>query len=155
MTQILESLTGKPIVADIVRQHPMAAAADNALGLAVGHSLIHRSAVLRGGAGTRPFVYAESTFAPDRLPERVQEELAGTSKPIGRILAGHGFALARAASPSLADPEQAPAVTVGDGANEVILARAYLLLLNDLPVFAIREWFFDAVLDLFDQPGPA
>ena len=84
-------------------------------------------------------------FVPDRLPETAQQELAGTSEPIGRILLAHGFDLARQALPepeALGHPESAPTGPVDDGADEVIWARAYLLLLDDLPVFAIREWFY-------------
>ena len=94
VTQILEGLTGEPIVADVVRQYPTAAEeADSVLGVPMGHPLMHRIAVLRGGATARPYVYAESTFVPDRLPEEAQRQLAGTSEPIGRIMMAHGFAL--------------------------------------------------------------
>ena len=52
-------------------------------------------------------------------------------------------------------PAPAPAVSLRDEANEVIWARAYLLLLSDVPVFAIGEWFFGSLLDAPDRPGPA
>ncbi len=155
VTRVLEMRTGELIVAEVVRQYPIVAQADNAFGVSVGHPLIHRIAVLKGGASGRSYVYAESAFVPDRLPEKAQQQLAGTSEPIGRILVGHGFALARQPFPPHAHPDPAPAVTVGDGANEVIWARAYLLLLDAVPVFAIREWFFDSVLAPVDQSGPA
>ena len=39
--------------------------------------------------------------------------------------------------------------------DEVIWVRSYLLCRHDLPVFAIREWFFASVLDALDRHGPA
>ena len=72
VTQILEMLTGEPIVADVVRQYPIVAGDEQALGVSMGHPLIHRIAVLRGGASARPYVYAESNFVPDRLPDLAQ-----------------------------------------------------------------------------------
>lgn len=155
VTRILEMLTGEPIVADVVRQDPMVAEPDNVLGVSTGHPLIHRVAVLRGGVNGRPYVYAESTFVPDRLPEKAREQLACTSEPIGRILMAHGFAPTRQAFPRPGLPDPAPAVVVDDGGDEVILVRATLLLLGDVPVFAIREWFFGSVLRPFDRSGPA
>ena len=100
-------------------------------------------------------MYAESTFVPDRLPEEAQLQLAETGEPIGRVMVAHGFALARRALPRLGHPDPPPAVLLGERAKEVIWARAYLLVLNDVPVFAIREWFFGSVLDSLDRTGPA
>jgi chorismate-pyruvate lyase len=157
VTQILETLTGEQIVADVVRHDPIVAQADNVFGVPTGHPLVDRVAVLRGVMSARPYVYAESMFVADRLPEKAQQELAGTSEPIGRILMAHGFDLARHALSEPDAPRQpraAPAVAVGDGTDEVIWARAYLLLLDDVPVFAIREWFYAAVFDPTGRPGP-
>ena len=50
VTQVLEMLTGEPIRADVVRQCPIVAGDENALGVSIGHPLIQRIAVLRGGA---------------------------------------------------------------------------------------------------------
>jgi chorismate-pyruvate lyase len=157
VTQILERRTGEQIVADVVRHDPTVAETDNVLGVPTGHPLVDRLAVLRGGTSARAYVYAASLFVPDRLPERAQQELAGTSAPIGRILLDHGFDLARRALPepgALGPPEFSPTAPVDDGADEVIWARAYLLLLDAIPVFAIREWFYGSVLDPLDRPGP-
>lgn len=155
VTQVLEMLTGEPIRADVVRQGPIVAGDGNALGVSLGHPLIQRIAVLRGGARAQAYVYAESNFVPDRLPQLVQRQLAGTSDPIGRILMTHGVAMTRKASPHPEQPEAVPAVTVDDGAHEVIWVRSYLLCRNDLAVFAIREWFFASVLDALDRHRPA
>jgi chorismate-pyruvate lyase len=157
VTQILETLTGEQIVADVVRHDPVGAATDNVFGVPTDHILVDRIAVLRGGTTARPYVYAESVFVPDRLPEKAQQELAGTHEPIGRILMGHGFDLTRQVLPepgALAHSASAPASAVGDRTDEVIWARAYLLLLDAVPVFAIREWFYATVFHPLDPSGP-
>ena len=155
VTHILEVVTGESIVADVVCQSPIVAGEDNVLGVRAGHLLTHRIAVLRGEASERAYVYAETDFVPDRLPKKALGQLECTSEPIGRILLGEGLAMDRRAWPRPERPDPAPAGTVDEGDNEVIWARAYLLALDDLPAFAIREWFFGSVLDPFDRSGPA
>jgi chorismate-pyruvate lyase len=157
VTQVLETLTGEQIVADVVRHDPIEAETDNLFGVPTGHPLVDRIAVLKGGTSARPYVYAESMFVPDRLPEKARQELAGTHEPIGRILMGHGFDLTRQVLPEsdvLAHPTSASAVATGDRTDEVIWARGYLLLLDAVPVFAIREWFYATVLDPLDPLDP-
>ena len=46
VTHLLETLTGEPIVADVVRQQSTRASLDNGLGVTVGHPITDRMAVL-------------------------------------------------------------------------------------------------------------
>lgn len=151
VTQILELLTGEAIVAHVVRQDAITAGADNALGVPRGQPMTHRIAVLKGSTSQEPYLYAESTFVPQRLPETAGVQLARTNDPIGRIVVAHGFRLTRVALPRPGLPALPPAITAGEPAAEVTWARAYVLLLDDLPVFAISEWFFRSVLDALDR----
>jgi chorismate-pyruvate lyase len=151
VTRFLELLTGEAIVADVVRHLPRTAAAGNALGVSTGRPMTHRIAVLKGATSHEPYLYAESTFVPERLPETAGLQLAGTNDPIGRIVAAHGFRLTREALPRPGRPRLPPAVTAGDPAAEVVWVRAYLLLLDGLPVFAINEWFFRSVIEALDR----
>jgi len=151
VTQILEELTGEAIVARVVRQDAITAGADNALGVPTGQPMMHRVAVLKGSTSQEPYLYAESTFDPQRLPDTVGVQLAHTNEPIGRIVVAHGFRLTRVALPRPGLPALPPAITAGEPAAEVVWARAYVLLLDDHPVFAIREWFFRSVLDARDR----
>lgn len=43
----------------------------------------------------RTYMYAETVFVPDRLPEGVRELLAGIREPIGGVLASRGVAMTR------------------------------------------------------------
>jgi chorismate-pyruvate lyase len=152
VTDLLEELTGEPLVADVVRQHPMAAGRDNDLGLAPGQIVTYRAAVLKGRATDIPYVYAESFYPPERLPEPARAELERTSDPIGRILAAAGLALGRE---PLARPEEAGAdgpTWAQAGPAEIVWSRAYRLTVSGVPVFVITEWFCRSVLDALERP---
>jgi chorismate-pyruvate lyase len=145
VTQFLEVLTGESLLADVVRQELVRAGPDNGLGVAAGQSVTHRIAVLRGRATDRAYVYAESIFAPERLPEQVGAQLEGTDDPIGRILVAHGLKLTRESLPELeADPQL-------EFVDEVAFTRTYRLMIDGSPVFAIREWFLRAALEALDR----
>jgi chorismate-pyruvate lyase len=161
VTQFLESLTGDSLSAEVISQGPDNAGvgteagtgaearvdlADNrALGPRTGQSLTRRIAVLRGYPSGLPYLYAESAFVPERLPDAVRQQLERTSDPIGRVLVAHALPVAREALPPPGAPPAAGLVTAGP--TEVVWARAYRLLIGGAPVFAIREWFFRTVLD--------
>jgi chorismate-pyruvate lyase len=155
VTHFLERITGEPIVAEVVRQYPIASWSDRTLGVPGGRPMVHRIAVLKGRASALPYLYAESTFVPERLPAKARVQLDSTSDPIGRVLVAHGFELTRKALPSPGHPDPPPVFTVGEQTSEVVWARAYLLLLDGDPVFVIREWFFRSVLDALDRSGRA
>jgi chorismate-pyruvate lyase len=155
VTHLLEELLGEPLVADVVRRYSMPAEAGNALGVAAGRPVTHRIAVLRGGATTVPFVYAESAFVPERLPDAARLQLERTSDPIGRVLAVHGLAHAREEISSDGPGRPQAMDRVAAGAAPIVWWRAYRLTIDDLPVFAIREWFFRTVQDAVERQSPA
>jgi chorismate-pyruvate lyase len=153
VTQLLEALTGDALSAEVIAQGPAQRGADvvvdGALTPSIGQQLTRRVALLRGSPSGLPYVYAESAFVPDRLPGPVRRRLADTSDPIGRILVAHALPMAREELPP-PDPPPADAVVTA-GAAEIVWARAYRLLVDGAPVFAIREWFLGTVLDALDR----
>jgi chorismate-pyruvate lyase len=158
-THFLEALTGEPLLAEVVRQtavvHRTPVVHDPALSsepagvfdVTAGEGVLRRIAVLRGRVSAIPYVYAESTYLPGRLPESVQRRLASTTDPIGRVLSEHGLRQRR----HEVSPPQEGAPTPIDGsaaaAGAVVCWRAYRLEVDEVPVFAIEEWFFRSVLD--------
>jgi chorismate-pyruvate lyase len=155
VTHLLEELLGEPLVADVIRQYSMPAVAGNALGVVAGQPVTHRIAVLRGGATMVPFVYAESAFLPERLPGAARLQLERTSDPIGRVLSVHGLAHGREEMPSAGPGPPQAMDRVAAGAAPIVWWRAYRLTIDDLPVFAIREWFFRTVQDAVERQSPA
>jgi chorismate-pyruvate lyase len=151
VTHLLETLTGELIFADVVRQYSIRASSDNGLGVTVGHPMTHRMAVLRGRTTDLPYLYAESRFLPERLPELAQVQLDRTNDPIGRVLVAHGLKTGRQVLPQ-PGPVGSDALSVIAGfSSEVVWSRAYRLIIDELPVFAIREWFLVSVLEALDR----
>jgi chorismate-pyruvate lyase len=154
VTHLLETLTGDSLSAEVISQCPAEAgrdgAVDRALGPGTGQSLTRRIALLRGAPSGLPYLYAESAFVPERLPDAVRRQLEGTSDPIGRVLLAHALPLAREALPPPGALSLAAALVTA-GQAEVVWARAYRLLIDGAPVFAIGEWFFRTVLDALDR----
>jgi chorismate-pyruvate lyase len=154
VTALLERHTGEPLRAEVVGQGPVPAGADNGLGVAAGQVVRYRTAVLKGSVTDALYVYAESIYLPERLPDRARGELEHGDDPIGRILVAHGLALSREPfTPSVgADPPDGLAVRLG---CEFVWGRAYRLLVGGDPVFAIGEWFTRVALGALGGPSPA
>ncbi len=151
VTHLLETLTGEPLVAEVVRQNQVRASSDNDLGVNAGHAVTRRSAVLRGCVTDLPYLYAESMFVAERLPVQVRAQLERTNDPIGRVLVAHGLQLDRQPLPQ-PDPLGASAPSsVAGFASEVALSRAYRLMSDGVPIFTIREWFLRWVVDALDR----
>ena len=113
--------------------------------------MTHRMAVLRGRTTDLPYLYAESTFLPERLPERARAQLDRTNDPIGRVLVAHGLRTGREVLPQ-PGPVGSDALSIIAGfSSEIVWSRAYRLIIDGLPVFAIREWFFRSVLEALDR----
>jgi chorismate-pyruvate lyase len=153
VTHFLETLTGERLIAEVARQYSVTADARNDLGLIAGEQLTHRTAVLRGLTTNRPYLYAESTFVPERLPERARQQLAHTTDPIGRVLVAHGFGLVREPLPRPEVLGVHMPITGFDLGSEIVWSRAYRLMIDGFPAFAIREWFLRSVLDALDRQG--
>jgi chorismate-pyruvate lyase len=151
VTHLLEKITGEPMFADVVRQCSIKASTDNGLGATLGRPMTQRMAVLRGHTTHLPYLYAESLFLPERLPERARAQLDRTNEPIGRVLVAYGLRTGREMLPQ-PGPIGADASSIIDGfSSEVVWSRAYRLSIDGLPAFAIREWFFSSVLEALDR----
>jgi chorismate-pyruvate lyase len=120
----------------------------------VGQVLTQRDAVLKGRTTNASYLYAESLFAPERLPERARVQLAETDDPIGRVLAQHAAKLAREALPRPQRAGPPDGISIAASAADVVWARAYRLMIDGLPVFAISEWFFASVVEALECRGP-
>jgi chorismate-pyruvate lyase len=151
VTHFLERLTAEVIIADVVRQYSIRASTGNGLGVTVGHPMTHRMALLKGRTTELPYLYAESTFLPERLPERVRAQLdRSNNEPIGRVLFASGLRTEREILPQ-PGPLGADALSIIDGFSEIVWSRAYRLSVDGVPIFAIREWFFRSVLQALER----
>jgi chorismate-pyruvate lyase len=154
VTELIEAATGEPLRAEVLRRETVTATVDDGLGDVPGQPRCQRVAVLRGSESEVAYLYAESVFVAERLPGSARRQLEGTDDPIGRVLVAHGLRLATEPLAPPAPSSPAPALTASGG-DDVVWARAYLLLVDGTPVFAIREWFFRPVLDALARPAAA
>ncbi len=147
VTQFIEKLTGEPLVADVLGRYPVPANGEDGLAIPAGQPLTQRVAVLKGHTTGRAYVYAESTFVAERLPQQTRARLEETSDPIGRVLVAHGLKLGRESLPPPHPVGGEARTTFSAFASQIVWSRAYRLLVDDRPLFAIREWFLRSVLD--------
>ncbi len=149
VTDFLEMLTGEPLVADVVRQSPVVLGPDNELEATAGHAATQRIAVLKGGTTARSYVYAETVFLGERLPQPARVQLQRTNHPIGRVLVAHRLHPDRESLSTSGGPGGQPAPTVAELGSDTVWSRAYRLTIAGRPVFAIHEWFLRPVLEAF------
>jgi chorismate-pyruvate lyase len=147
LTELLEALFDEPVDAERLDHETVVVGADNLINVDEGHEVLYRAALLRGRVTRIPYLYAESLIACDRLPEAVSTQLRHTDTPLGRALAAHGLAFTRT---MLGQPRGSPM-----SSDEQLLAlvrsadarRSYRILIDNVPVVAVDEWFLPAALD--------
>ena len=146
VTHFLENLVGEVIFADVICQHSINAGISNELAVHPGQVVTHRLAALTGSTTKQRYLYAESIFVPERLPERARAQLSQSKDPIGRVLTMHGMRLEREPLTQQWSLDTHTIITDRVLAAEVVWSWAYLLTTGGLAVFAIREWFLESVL---------
>lgn len=154
VTRFLETLVGEEVIAEVVHQSDDGTDTGDYLSVTGGEPLIHRFAVLKGRSTERPYLWAESIYAPSRLPEAVCAELAGTSEPIGRVLTRHGLRLDRTPLSSPDHTEKPPPDVVTQSQFDLVWSRSYRLEVGGIATFAIHEWWLRSVLEVLDRTSP-
>lgn len=148
VTELLEALFDEPVDADRLKHESLEAGADNLIDVDVGHELLHRAALLRGRLTRRRYLYAESLIACDRLPEVVTAQLRHTDTPLGRALVAQDLVFRRK---MLGHPRGTPMSCDEQVLNlirSVDANRSYQILIDDVPVAVVDEWFLPAVLEV-------
>lgn len=147
VTELLEALFDEPVDAERLKHELLEAGADNLINVDEGHELLHRAALLRGRVTRRPYLYAESLIACDRLPEGVTAQLRHTDTPLGRALVAQDLVFRRKmlghprGTPRSCDEQLFTLI------RSVDAKRSYQILIDDVPVVVVDEWFLPAVLD--------
>jgi chorismate-pyruvate lyase len=148
VTALLESLTGEVVEAERIAQTTIVATASNRLDVVAGHALVSRQAILRGRTSRRDYLYAETLFVADRLPDGVRSRLATTTDPIGRVFAARDITMSRTV---LGTPHRTPTVPrlgAENALEHAIFARRYRVEAGGLAVMLIDEWFLPSLRDV-------
>jgi chorismate lyase len=146
VTEFLEVLAGESVDAEVLSQRHVPASADNAFGLAPGADLLTRSVLLTGRVSGRPFVYARSTMATERLPVTVLRRLQETSEPLGRVLVDHGVSTKREPVPEPPAPSPDGDRVVGE-LGGAALSRRYRIACEGTVAIDVSEWFLRVTCD--------
>lgn len=144
VTALLEELSGEPVDAHERRHRLIEATIPNPLRVGHGHSLLQRSAVLRGRTSARPYLYATSLLVLSRLPAGVAQRLESSPDPIGRILVEEGVAFSQAPLPA-SDRHASRWAEAPGVPDDYLLTRDYRLDVDEVPVMVIAEWFLPAL----------
>ncbi len=142
LTDTLEAAFGEPIglrkiALDIVpADRPV-----EDLDLTQGETLLDRKIVLYGETSGRPYIYAESKLALDRLPARFRDELLRSDTPMGRLWSEYRletwkellYVGRQAAAYRAAHLQVTP--------DAELLARRYRLISGGRPLMIIEEQF--------------
>ncbi|MBV8463801.1 MAG: hypothetical protein JO368_10935 [Acidimicrobiales bacterium] len=152
VTALLEDLVGEPVEATDRRHRATLAAAPNLLGVAPGHPLLHRSAVLCGATSGQPYLQAQSVLVPSRLPGSFCRQLETGPVPIGHLLTKDGIRFTRSALPK---SDELDPSTFGDAPAPVVhlLARRYRIDVDGVPAMVIGEWFLPALDPFLGSPS--
>jgi chorismate-pyruvate lyase len=111
------------------------------LDIRIGEPLLDRKIVLYGETTGRPYVYADSFLALDRLPPRFRAELMSSDTPMGRLWSEYKMEtwkeLLHVARRPAAD--RAEHLQIADASECVV--RRYRLISGGRPLMVIEEQF--------------
>jgi chorismate-pyruvate lyase len=128
------------------------------LGASVGDRLLVRDVLLIGPTRT-VHGSAELIARMDELPPRVADELAGTEKPIGRLLVEHGVQVRRELRSWGRMPAGARASRLGRGLSAMsrVPGRTYVMRLatTGTPLAVLTERFAPGMFEPYITPRPA
>jgi chorismate-pyruvate lyase len=144
----LEPVGLRKIAADILP----AADPVPALALGAGEALLIRKIVLYGETTGRPYVYAESLLALDRMPPRFREELMHSDTPMGRLWSEYKMETWKELLHVARHPAQEIAPYLELAPSVECLMRRYRLISGGRPLMIIEEQF-PAVFNTGVPPG--
>ena len=133
----LEPIGLRKIALDIVA----AAEARADLDVARGEPLLERTIVLYGETTGRPYVYAESLLALDRLPPRFRDELTSSDTPMGRLWSEYKMETWKELLHVTRHPAADRAAHLAMAADDECLVRRYRLISGGRPLMLIEEQF--------------
>jgi chorismate-pyruvate lyase len=112
-----------------------------ALELAAGEPVLLRQIVLFGEITGRPYIYAESQLAIDRLPPRFRDELMHSETPMGRLWSEYKMETWKELLYVSRHPAAQLAGHLGIAAHDECLIRRYRLISGGRPLMVIEEQF--------------
>jgi len=144
VTQLLEAITGKPIVITTRIQKIISADPEIAqkLEILVGSHVNHRVVEIKNNDSGEVLIYAISYTPIDRLPQEFRNDLIRADIPIGKIITQHKIEVRREILTVDARPALGEAAEIFKMfRNEPLLFREYQIIHGGLPLIVIQEQF--------------
>lgn len=104
-----------------------------------GEEILERSVVLYGKRTSRPYVYAESVIALERLPLALAREIEQGSLPLGRLWLKHRLETFKELIDLRIGRSDKAAEYLGDTSR--FLIRSYRVYVKERPCMVIHEYF--------------
>ena len=111
------------------------------LDLPAGSMTMQRKIVLRGSRSRRPYAYAETIIAADRLPGPLREDLLAGMVPLGQLWQTHRLETWKERPVVRERPAGAIATHLEVTADVRVIERAYRTFTSGVPVFHVTEYF--------------
>jgi chorismate-pyruvate lyase len=118
-----------------------AAAAVPPLDLPSGALVMWRRIVLRGRGSGRPYAYAETVIAADRLPTRVRDDLLAGLVPLGQLWQIHRLETWKERPIVSERPAGALGSHLQLAPEATLIERSYRTFMGGAPVFHVTEYF--------------
>jgi chorismate-pyruvate lyase len=111
------------------------------LDLPAGSMTMLRQIVLRGSRSRRPYAYAETIIAADRLPGPLRDDLLAGVVPLGQLWQAHRLETWKERPVVRERPAGSIATHLDVTAEVHVIERAYRTFTTGVPVFHVREYF--------------
>lgn len=111
------------------------------MNLRKGSKVIERKILLQGKVSRKNFIFARSILVPDRLDNRIQEQLEKSRKPIGQLWLEHKVETFREIIDSGKEPADDLAEYFHIDEDDSLLSRTYRVFSNKKPIIIITEKF--------------
>jgi chorismate-pyruvate lyase len=111
------------------------------LDLAAGATTMQRRIVLRGAKTARPYAYAETVVAIDRLPPALRADLVAGVVPIGQLWQTHRLETWKERPTVRERPAGSTATHLNIAAADPVIERAYRTFTGGAPAFHVTEVF--------------
>jgi beta-ribofuranosylaminobenzene 5'-phosphate synthase len=144
VTQILEAITGKPVVIETREQKITAAdpAIAKRLGIQAGDPVNYRVVEIKTLANGEVLIYAISHTPVARLSPEFKDDLMKADIPIGKIIQNHRIEARREILDAWVSPASAEAGRIFSlCSHEPLLSRQYRIIHNGEPLIFIQEQF--------------
>ena len=142
VSHLLEVYAGEPVeVLKLVQAFDTCDEGDVDLRLSADDKVLRREVLLRGAASRRTLLHAQAVVVIDRVDPGLVEDLLGTDRPLGTLLAERRTETFREVLHVGREAAGAVSTHFGIDATDEVVARTYRIVAGGQPVALVKERF--------------